>query len=89
MVSLSVRPQRKCKKGTFGPLPTLLGDDWGEGFQDTEPFLDLGSAPPRTSTWAKGCTMFSKGNDCFKLDTDIMNSPAHLDPVSRDPQSLG
>lgn len=45
------------------------------------PFLDLGSAPPRNSTWAKGCKMVSKGNDCFKLDTDIMNSPAHLEPV--------
>lgn len=82
MVSLSLRPLRKCNKGTFGPLPTLLGDYWGEGFQDTEPFLNLGSAPPRTSTWAKGCKMVSKGNDCFKLDTDIMNSPAHLDSVS-------
>ena len=82
MVSLSLRPLRKYNQGTLGPLSTLLGDDWGEGVQDTEPFLDLGSAPPMTSTWPKGCKMVPKGNDCFKLDTDIMNSPAHLDSVS-------
>lgn len=60
----------------------MLGDDRGGGFQDTEPFLDLGSAPPKTSAWSKGYKMVSKGNDYSQLGQDVANSPAHLDPVS-------
>lgn len=70
------------QRNTWASPHLVLGDGWGKGFQDTEPFLDQGSAPSRTSTWPKGCKMVPKGNDCFKLDTTVINSPAHLDSVS-------